>query len=361
MSTRLESERAWVEVSLANLVTNARTVSERAGGSALLPMVKADGYGLGVRRVVAALDAVNPWGFGVATVEEGIELRAAGVNRPIVVFTPARAEQLPQYRKHQLQAVLDDVDAAATWDAPYHLEIDTGMGRAGVRWSNASRLKAVAGPDAANPPEGAFTHFHSADERPDSVELQWKRFHEALSQFAVRPPLVHAANSAGVWRVGSALDLVRPGIFLYGGRAGNDLPAPAPVATVRARIVSLRRLEPGDTVSYGAEWSAPAATWVATLGIGYADGVPRAVQNRAMVLAGGKRYPLVGRVTMDMIVVDLGPGGNEEHRIGDVVTVIGRDGEEEITVDEYAAWAGTISYEILVGLGARLRRVYTEP
>jgi alanine racemase len=360
MSTRLELERAWVEVSLANLVANARTVSERAGGSALLPMVKADGYGLGARRVVAALDALDPWGFGVATIEEGIELRAAGVNRPIVVFTPARTEQLPHYREHQLQAVLDDVDTAATWDVPYHLEIDTGMGRAGVRW-DSPRLRAVAGPAAPNPPEGAFTHFHSADEKPDSVELQWKRLHEALSQFPVRPPLVHAANSAGVWRVGAALDLVRPGIFLYGGRVGNDLPVPAPVATVRARIVSLRRLEPGDTVSYGAEWSATEATWVATLGIGYADGVLRSVQNRAAVLARGKRYPVVGRVTMDMIVVDLGPLGNKEHSLGEVVTVIGRDGQEEITVDEYADWAGTISYEILVGLGNRLRRVYTEP
>jgi alanine racemase len=360
MSTRLELERAWVEVSLINLVANARTVSEQAAGAGLLPMVKADGYGLGACRVVAALDAVNPWGFGVATVEEGIELREAGVNRPIVVFTPAGAEQLPFYREHDLQAVLDDVDTAAAWDLPYHLEIDTGMGRAGVRWSDGPRFAQVAGPDVVNPPEGAFTHFHSADVAADSVERQWKRFHDALRHFHRRPPLVHAANSAGVWRIGEALDLVRPGIFLYGGRVGNDLPTPAPVAQVRARIVSLRRLEAGDTVSYGAEWTAPSATWVATLGIGYADGVPRSVQHRAAVLLDGKRYPVVGRVTMDMTVVNLGPAGREGSRTGDVVTIIGRDRDEEITVDEYADWAGTISHEILVGLGSRLRRVYSE-
>lgn len=356
MSTHWEKNRAWVEVALSNLLANARTVQERAHGAALLPMVKADGYGLGARRVVAALEPLEPWGYGVATVPEGADLREAGITRPILVFTPASLDQLPHYRRYDLRAVLDDVDTIRGWQGAYHLEIDTGMGRAGIRWTDAARLAEVGG----NPPEGALTHFHSADESLRSVAQQWMRLQAALSYLPARPSLVHAANSAGVWRIAETLDLVRPGIFLYGGRAGFDLPQPRPVATVRARIVSVRRLDAGDTVSYGAEWSAAEPTTVATLGIGYADGVPRAVQHRASVIVAGVRRPLVGRVTMDMSVVALGRDGASGIDVGDVATIIGRDGAEEITLDEFAEWAGTISYEILVGLGSRLPRLYRE-
>ncbi len=338
---------------MANLRANAHTVQAAAGGARLLPMVKADGYGLGAVPVVRTLEELEPWGLGVATVSEGAELREAGIRRPILVFTPARLAERTAFARHDLRAVLDDPTVAAAWDGPFHLEIDTGMGRCGIRWDDAEAIAACATPHL----EGAFTHFYAADTRPETVREQWTRFEEAVAHLGRRPALVHAANSAGAFRLDERLDLARPGIFLYGGRAGPDLPAPLPVAAVRATVVSLRRLPAGATVSYGGEWSAPRPTTVATLGIGYADGVPRSVQRRAQVLVGGCRRPVVGRVTMDFIVVDL---ENEETqvRVGDAATLIGTDGTVEITLDEFAGWAGTISYEILSRLGARLPREY---
>ncbi len=320
-------------------------------------MVKADAYGLGAVPVAQALEPLDPWGYGVGTIAEGAALRAAGIRRPILVLTPACLELEPAYRAHDLRAVLDDPDAAARWPLPFHLEIDTGMARAGIRWDEFDKLGAVASPRL----EGAFTHFHSADADPASVREQWTRFQQALGLLGRRAELIHAANSAGIWRLAERLDLVRPGIFLYGGRAGADLPSPEPVATLRAPVVSLRTLRAGDSVSYGAEWRARAPTRIATLGVGYSDGVPRSVRGPAQALLAGDRCPIVGRVTMDMIMVEVPPARADQVRVGDVATLFGADGENAITLDEFAGWAGTVSYEILTGLGSRLPREYRKP
>lgn len=343
-----------MEVDLASLLTNARSVQRAAPRASLLPMVKANAYGLGVIPVVKALDTVNPWGFGVATVAEGAELRRAGVDRPILVFTPALVADREMYREHDLRAVLDEPIAAAGWDMPYHLEIDTGMGRAGIPWTDSAQIEQAVTPSL----EGVFTHFHSADELESSVIEQLERFHVSLAALGPRPRLVHAGNSAGVFRCNGDFDLVRPGIFLYGGRIGQELPGPEPVVSVRATVVSVRRLEQGATVSYGAEWTAKVPTAVATLGIGYADGIPRAIQGRGEVLLHGKRCPIVGRVTMDMLMVDVGAVDEGRVARGDVATLIGQDKGGGVSLDEFADWGGTISYEILTGLGARLPRRY---
>lgn len=356
VSTRPTTNRAWLTVDLGNLVANARTVQAAAGGAALLPVVKADAYGLGAVPAARALESLDPWGFAVATVEEALELRDAGIGRPILVFTPATADQRAAFVEHDLRAVLEDPAVAAGWDAPYHVEIDTGMSRCGVRWTARDTLVGLE----TDRLEGAFTHFLAADEGAETVARQWERFIDALAAFRVRPRLVHAQNSAGAWRLHETLDLVRPGVFLYGGEHAPDLPQPAPVATVRAPVVSMRRVEPGDTVSYGAEWRAPAATTVATLGIGYADGVPRAVEGKAHVLVGGARRPVVGRVTMDFLMVDAGTDGGGV-RVGDAATVVGADGDDEITIGEFARWSGTIAYESLTRLALRLRREYVGP
>jgi alanine racemase len=356
-STQAHRERAWVEVDLTKLVHNARTALAAARGARLLPMVKAGAYGLGAVPVARALEAVEPWGYGVATAPEGVELREAGIRRPVVVFTPALEESQPTYRRNDLRAVLDDPAVIAGWELPFHLEIDTGMGRAGIKWDEPERLAAAA---ASPRLEGVFTHLHSADSDPASVRAQWDLFEAALRCLGRRPPLVHAANSAGIWLLGKGLDLVRPGVFLYGGRAGEGegLPPPVPVLAVRARVVSLRTLAAGESVSYGAVWRAAAPTRIATLGVGYADGVPRSAMGRAQVLIAGRRAPVVGRITMDMLMVELPPPLDETVRVGDVATLIGADGWEAITVDECAGWAGTTSYEILTGLSPRLPREY---
>jgi alanine racemase len=328
-------------------------VQVAAQGAPLLPMVKADAYGLGVVPVVRALEVVEPWGYGVATAAEGIELREAGIRRPILVLTPPPADLLPAYRDHDLRAVLDRPAVAEVWDLPFHLEIDTGMARCGVRWDDSDAIAAFESERL----EGVFTHFHSADEGSDSVDAQWSRFETALGALGRRPPLVHAQNSAGAWRLQQRLDLARPGIFLYGGRHAPDLPAPRPVVTLRAPVVSLRHVRSGETVSYGGTWTAPRETTVATLGIGYADGVARAAGGKAQVLLDGARRPLVGRVTMDFVMVDL-EGVASGVRLGDFATLVGHDGGAEITIDEFAGWAGTIAYEALTHLRLRATREY---
>jgi alanine racemase len=156
--------------------------------------------------------------------------------------------------------------------------------------------------------------------------------------------------------VPEVLDLARPGIYLYGGAIAPDVAPPAPVLALRAPVVSLRRVRAGDSVSYGAEWVAPIETMIATLGIGYADGVPRAIQDRATVLLGGRRWPVVGRVTMDFVMVDIGDGAGVA--VGEVATLIGGDGADTITLDMFAEWAGTISYDVIARLGPRLTRRY---
>src|SRR5574341_1555813 len=344
--------RAWVEVDLAAVIENARAVAQ-ATGARLLPIVKANAYGTGAVAVSGALEALDPWGYGVATPDEGAELRAAGITRPVLVLTAARPEQFPEYRAYRLTPAFDDAAAIGAWRASgggaFHVEIDTGMSRTGVRWDRVELLGGVVDTDDL---EAAFTQFHSADAAPPdhSAERQRVRFVEAVQRLARRPRLLHAANSAAALRDRRfAFDLVRPGIFLYtGGRR---------VVSLRARVVSLRRLRPGDTVSYGATWTASRETTVATLGIGYADGVRRSLGNRGHVLLGGRTCPIVGVVTMDLMMVDAGEG-SAPVTLGDVATLIGEDGSGRITVHDVAGWAGTVPWEILTGLGARLPRIY---
>jgi alanine racemase len=341
-------------VDLSALLANARTVMVRSGAR-LLPMVKANGYGLGAVRVARALDALDPWGFGVATAGEGAELRAAGIGRPMVVFTPFVPAGRAAYLAADLTPVIGDADALACWQhtgRPFHVEIDTGMGRAGVRWDDAGTLESLRAAlrDGAAC-EGVFTHFHSAEADPAACELQWQRFRAVIASLPTRPAFVHGANSAAALRGAAyAGDLVRPGIFLYGGAAGAS-PAPAPVAALRALVVAVRRVAAGDSVSYGATWTAARATTIATLGVGYADGVLRSLSNRGAAELAGGVCPIVGRVTMDMTMLDV---GNAPVVPGDVATLFGG----RITLDAQAAAAGTIAYELLTALGRRVERRY---
>jgi alanine racemase len=318
-------------------------------------MIKADAYGLGALAVARALESLDPWGFGLATIDEAIALREAGVARRLVVFTPPRAQFASVYEEYDLTAVVDTPAIAAVWPGPYHVEVDTGMARCGVRWDAPDELRQCDGKHL----EGVFTHFHSADAGVDTVVGQWQRFQHALSGFERRPPVVHAANSAGAWRLQERLDLVRPGIFLYGGRHAPDLPAPQPVVTIRAPIVSIREIPAGESVSYGATWVADHPTRIATVAIGYADGFSRTVEDRASVIVAGERRPVVGRVTMDFVMVAL--EGGDDVQVGDVTTVVGRDRTASILIDEFAEWAGTNAYEALARLGPRVPRYHVGP
>jgi alanine racemase len=352
--------RAWVEVDLAAVVENARTIA-RVAGTRLLPVVKADAYGMGAVAVSRALEAVDPWGYCVATIEEGAELRAAGIARPVLVLTPARAELFDAHQAQRLTPALGDEPAIAAWIArgarggPFHLEIDTGMGRSGVRWDDVDPLA-----DLLDTPylEGCFTHFHSAERRDGSAEMQLDRFRQALGRLARRPAVLHVANSAAALRDRAfAFDAVRPGVYLYGGVPGDGLPDAKPVLSVRARVVAVRRVRAGDSVSYNATWTAPRDTTVATLGIGYADGERRllARSGDAHVLLGGRRAPVVGRVTMDLTMVDT---GDAPPQVGDVATLVGSADGAVITLRQISAWSDALPHEFLAGLGVRLPRIY---
>lgn len=347
-------DRTWVEISLDALRANARHVMSRAPGARLLPMVKANAYGLGAVGVARALEPLDPWGFGVATAAEGQELRAAGITRPILVVQPT-LPMLDACAKSALTPVLGNEREVHAWlglgTLPFHIGIDTGMNRGGFWWES---FKAAV-PAFANTPalEGVATHFHSADTDPTSVRRQWQCFEAAIGALPRRPAMVHAANSAAALSHPEvAGNLVRPGIFLYGGRAGEH--QPQPVVTWRARICRVAERAAGATVSYGATFRAAMPTCITTVAVGYADGFRRSLSATGSLLIRGRRYPVAGAITMDFTMTVSADAPSPDA----VATLIGTDGVETITLDEVAQAAGTISYEILTGLGPRVERVY---
>jgi alanine racemase len=348
--------RAWVEIDLGALRRNAAAIAARAGVP-ILPMVKADAYGLGAVRVARALDQDEPWGFGVATVTEGEELRRAGIERPIIVFCPVLAEDLDGAERARLTPALATAATIKRWTPtrlPWHLDIDTGMNRAGLRWDE---VKALGDLIAAYPPEGAFTHFHSAEIPNGTLEAQAERFEQAVTSLPVRPKWLHAENSPAIERCGkSRWSFARPGVFLYGVNNLDPTELPAePVVSLRARIAEMRSVPDGETVSYGGSWTAKGRRRIATVPVGYADGYRRILSNRGMGLLRGKRVPVVGTVTMDMTMFDVTEVPCE---IGDVVTMIGADGNDAIKVADIARLGEVSPYEMLTSLRSRLPRRY---
>ncbi len=371
MSTNPEA-RAWMRVRAGALRSNlARIRAEIGSDVRIIPMVKADGYGLGAEGVVRALASERVWGWGVATVAEGVELRDLGVSEPVIVLPPAPQGSLEEALGAGLDLTVSSLEALGLLVEAgrrvgvvprIHVDVDTGMGRTGFDWRAAGSWLAEIALATEGGVEwvGLFTHLHSADEGVESVREQWARFEAILTALPDPRPdlLVHVLNSPGAFRAPAyAQAAVRPGIFLYGGAIGAGQPAPEPVVSVHARVVHVREASAGTTLGYGATYVAQAAERWATLCIGYGDGFPRALGNRGDALLRGARVPIIGRISMDMTVVDISdvPGV----QLGDVATLLGTDGREEITVDEVAELAGTISYEVLVGFTKRLPRVWT--
>jgi alanine racemase len=347
-----------MEVDLGALIRNAQMLANRAQVP-LIPMIKADAYGLGAVQVAHALESLAPMAYGVATVGEGEELRRAGIGRPIMVFTPLLVDDFEAAHAAALIPSLgsrEEIEAWKIYGSPYNLQIDTGMARAGVPWREVASLADAL---KANPPHGVFTHFHSSELDDGSVEIQEGRFRVALDALPARPPIVHTDNSAAIVRhPRSPLNAVRPGIFLYGVGSGETAPIqPEPVVHVKARIVETRWLEPGDTVSYDATWTARRRSRIATIPLGYADGYPRNASSVGLGVVRNSIAPIVGRVTMDMIMLDITDTGAET---GDTVTMIGdpRSTGAAIDIASIAAFASMSPYEVLTGLRSRLPRTY---
>ena len=339
----------------------------------MVPMVKADAYGLGMARTVSTLEPLDPWAYGVAAVSEGAALRELEIRKPVLVCSPVPPGSYHGAVRARLTVTISALEGLDRLRETarrlgtrgrFHLEVDTGMGRAGLDWREveawAPVLEERLGPDLMW--EGCFTHFHSADEvDPEPTTRQWSRLREVLDRLAFRPGnlLIHACNSPGALRRPDfAADAVRPGIFLYGGGAGEGLPTPASVAALRARIVLLKEVAPGITVGYGATYRAPGRERWATVAIGYGDGLPRLLSNRGEALVKGVRVPIVGRISMDVTVLNVTdvPGVV----VGDVATFFGVADGGEIRVDDVADHARTISYEILTGLTPRVPRIWID-
>ncbi len=367
----ISTARAWVDVDLGALVANYDSLARRAKPRAgVLPVVKADAYGLGMCPVVRVLESRRPWGYGVAALAEGIELREKGIDRRVVLLfcTP---EELEGAAEAQLTPGLGDLEALACWRAvarqagrrlPFHLEIDTGMGRCGFRHDDREHWlpRVLEATKVELEWEGTFTHYHSADEQDAApTREQWERFQRCIGALpqGVGGVLHTAASASGArWPEYSA-DLLRPGLFLYGGVAGGEPLRPEPVAAVRARVTAVRDVPEGWTASYGATYRASRPSRWATLAIGYADGLRRELSNNGFVRFGEREAPIVGRVCMDVTVVDVTE--LEDVAAGAVATVIGGPGDSATSLQSVAERCGTITYEILTGLGPRLPRRYT--
>ncbi|HUQ18764.1 MAG TPA: alanine racemase [Gemmatimonadaceae bacterium] len=349
--------RAWMNVDLGALVRNARAAEARAGVP-IIPMVKADAYGLGAVDIIGTLEQVNPDAYGVATVEEGADLRDAGIERPIIVFSPLLRDEYPDARNFELTPSLGTETEIREWTRvpfDWHLSIDTGMSRAGIPWREVSTLREVL---TEHVPEGAFTHFHSAELNDGSMDEQEQRFRDAVAQLPVRPKFLHTDASAAIARHGkSEWNAIRPGVFLYGVGSGEGAEIePEPVVSIHSRIAETRWIEAGDSVSYDATWHADSRRRIATIPMGYADGYPRAASNRAFGIAKDGRVPIRGLVTMDMIMLDV---TDSKADVGDVVTMMGRaENGDSIGPEELAALAGMSYYELLTGLRGRLDRYY---
>jgi alanine racemase len=341
--------------------SNAATIlGHLPKGARLVAVVKANGYGIGAARAArAALDG-GASGLAVATLEEAQQLSGLiSADRVLVMggLPPQQATAAAATGCGINVSSLEFAKALADRKetVPVHLKIDTGMGRFGCAPADAPALARFIDESKALRLDGTWTHFASADSDEAMTRKQYKRFTDAIASMDVDPGMRHVCNSAGARRYPEfALDGVRAGIAVY----GCEWPGTQPVVALRSVVAHLRTLGVGDTVGYGATWRATERTSVATVAIGYADGVQRARSNRGHVLIRGHRAPLIGVVSMDAITVNVSdvPG----IAVGDVVTLIGEDQGERITAEEVAEWCGTISWEVLVGLGPRVERRYSE-
>lgn len=366
MTVRFRSTRA--EIDLEAIGANVdRLVA--LGGVPVWAVIKADAYGHGAVPVAKAL-AGRPGvrGLAVSLVEEGVELREAGISAPILVMGPSLAGGYRELAARQLTPMvsqLGDLEALAAVDEPppIHLKIDTGMGRIGLLPEDldrafSTRLEIV----------GVATHLACADEDdPDDADSlsrrQLIRFATACARVKRRAAAGidierHAANSSGLVKLSaSRLDVARPGIALYGNGLARDLARVAPGMRFVTEVAQVRTVRAGGTVSYGAIWRAERDSRIAVLPVGYADGYPRRLTQKASVKIGNTRYPVVGTVCMDMIMVDV-TNADLPVRPGDEVTLLGGAGEQRITAGEFAGWAGVSEYEVTCGISKRVPRRY---
>ena len=364
--------RCWIEVSRGRLRSNYEAVSRLTGrGIEICPVVKADAYGHGAVEVSRVLLATGARWLAVSSVEEGVALRAAGITEArILVMADRPSAELAAHRLTPAIHDLADLDLLTT-ACEYHLKIDSGLGRLGTRAAAGEIVARVTRAAARGVQlEGLMTHFASgADYESGQTEAQLARFESILAALPVKPRLVHSSATAPVayarrqaWQT-----MVRPGHAIYGYVSpvvrGAEFAPPCqldvrPALAWKARILAVKDIPAGEQIGYGAMARSKRATRIGVVSAGYADGIPHRLGNKGSVIAGGRIVAMLGAVSMDVSTIDL--TDTPQVRAGDVVTLLGEEGELRIDAQQIARLAGTISYSVLCGISARVAHVYVE-
>ena len=372
----VNQHRTWAEIDLGAIEHNYRVICEQAKAPVLC-VVKADAYGHGAVQVAKRLEKMDAPYFAVATIPEGVELREAGIETPILILGYVDEKDMDTAVQYGITVPVYDRETAELISAAaertgkpvtVHYKLDTGMTRLGFpSWECEQTVQDILAcsklPGLIS--EGIFTHFAVADVPSGEAytELQYKRFSdvcEGLQAAGLDLPLRHCANSGATLDYpASHMDMVRAGVILYGLEPSADVLHPGdfhPVLSLRSVISHIKAVEPGSDISYGRTYTAQSRIRVATIPIGYADGYSRQLSGRGSILVHGVRCPILGKVCMDQCMIDV--TAVPQAQVGDVVTLIGRDGDEEIRVDALADLLDTIHYEIVCGISKRVTRVY---
>jgi len=366
------------EVNLANLRRNLRVLQRMAGGAEVWSVLKADGYGHGAKAVARTLERAGANGVCVALLEEGIELRDAGIKAPILVMGGYYGRAWSELLRHdltpvvydagQIEALAEEVRYSGSEPIRAHLKIDTGMSRLGSMPRDVAEMAVSLARYPEVELDGLMTHFACAERDAASIDQQMDLFDEALGSLramGLEPRVKHAANSAALLSSPRArLDMVRPGVALFGVDPTTRIaPELRPVMCVKSQIISVREIAPGQSVGYGATWAAERRSRIATVPMGYADGLSRALSNRGHMLVRGRRAPIAGVVSMDMTMLDVTE--IDDVRVGDEAVVMGEQkgplGHDIIHATEIADALGTIPWEVLTNVSRRVPRFYREP
>jgi len=363
-----------VEIDLKLLEENFESIKKHVAPAKVMPILKANAYGNGLIRVAQLFQKLETDYLGVAVVEEGILLRQSGIKIPILVLGGMLGNQIPIFLKHDLSMTASSIDKLNQIDetacqlkqkAKVHLKIDTGLERIGVHYYNSEKFLEQSLNCKHTIVEGIYSHFASADSTNlDYTKLQLERFYEVLKFYeknSLPNPIRHISNSGAILQMPEAnLDLVRPGILLYGVYPSQEVKKTIivkPTLSWKSHVVFFKAIKPDHPVSYGSTWKSDHFIRAVTVPVGYGDGYFRSMSHKAEVLLNGKRYPIIGSITMDQIVVNI---ERDSSYNGDEVILIGSDGKHQITCEELAKWAGTIPYEILTNINTRVPRIYHE-
>lgn len=367
--------RCWAEINMDAILGNFESIRKYVPvDKKLMAVIKADGYGHGAVPIAHLLEGMADF-YGVAAVDEAVELRQAGISTPILILGYTQPQLFPILIKYDVRPAIFRREDAISLDryakeqgkkAKYHIAVDTGMSRIGYSDTreSADEIAQLSGLENAEI-EGVFSHFAKADSRDKSyADLQlarFKTFVHLLGERGVNVPICHLYNSAATVELDPEFHMMREGIILYGLRPScevemDKIKTLRPAMTLRARIGHTQTLEAGVPISYGCTYTTERETRVATVCAGYADGVPRIISNKASVLVHGKKAPILGRICMDQFMIDV--TDIPETETGDFVTIFGRDGDAEIFADDVADIAGTIGYELVCSITKRVSRVY---